>query len=115
GEDGGGLFSGPAMNTPGPRGAQIELLLVAQPRSRLLYRGGDVRHLIARVFAIEHGGFVGCLGAQARPRADAIDLTLDEARRIAATVHSANLEPEPRRARGGDQNRVHGITLPTVS
>ena len=98
-----------AMDDPMPDRDRLELLRVAQPRCRRAKRGGDVGHALARIGLVDQNRAVGRNGAQARPRADAVNLALDQAAQRAGALDAEYLELDAGRACIDDENRVHGV------
>ncbi len=72
------LVSRPPVNDAMAYGDEVEALGFAQPPCGRLDGGGKIGHVLRRVHSIDEGLAFDPFGAQARPRAEAVNLTLDQ-------------------------------------
>ena len=101
------VIVGPAMDAPMSDGDELDLLRLEQPGTGGMDCGGKVDYLVRRIGLVDQGPLVGRLGAQPRPRADAVDLTFDQAFQVGHRAEREHLELEARRARIDDEDRFH--------
>jgi hypothetical protein len=102
------LVSRPAVNDAMAHGDEVYALRFAQPRSGGLDGGGKIGDLIRGIRPVDQRLLVDALRAKTRPRADALDLALDQPAQLLASIRREDLELEARGAGIDDEDRVHG-------
>src|SRR5215469_14820035 len=103
------VIGGAAMNDTVTNGDRIEVLGLAQPATGRGDSGRQVRNSLRCVGFIDQDALVVSLGPQARARADAVDLTLEDASKIAA-ADGKGLEFKTGGTGIDDKDRVHGTS-----
>ena len=98
----------PAMDDPVANRDEVEALGLPEPSRHHGNRRGNVGDLVRRIAPIDQRRPVVRLGKQPRPRADPVDLALDQAAQRAAALNAEYLELDAGRACIDDEDRIHG-------
>jgi hypothetical protein len=96
-----------AVDDPLTDGDRLDLSRLAQPCARGLQGCGYIFDLFGSKGLVDQRLLVGRFRAQTRPRADAVDLPLDQALRPAGRLNGKHLELDAGRAGVDDKNCFH--------
>jgi hypothetical protein len=102
------LVSGPAVNDAMADGDEVYALRFAQPRSGGLDSGGKIGDLIRGIRPVDQRLAIHALGTQARLRADALHLALDQPPQLLGSTRREDLELEAGGTGVDDEERIHG-------